>query len=122
MAMAARSRARWRSTTATIALDNVAAVSAAETGEVGERRQRENINHASVEQEGGTTRVVPRSIRQGRQSLARGARGRAHPGEGAAADGTVVGSMRWLARGRKRTRTAFTQAASLPLRSGRCKP
>ena len=36
-AMAVRSGARWRSTAATIALDNVAAVSAAETGEAGER-------------------------------------------------------------------------------------
>ena len=39
-----------------------------------------------------------------------------------AADGTVLGSMRWLARGCQRRRPAFTQAASLPLRSGRCQP
>jgi hypothetical protein len=32
-----------------IALDNIAAVSAAETSEAGERRTSANINHASVE-------------------------------------------------------------------------
>ena len=48
MAMAVRSGARWRPTAVTIALDNVAAFSAADNGDAGERRTSANISHPST--------------------------------------------------------------------------